>query len=234
MKIGLIGYGKMGQLIEEISDSYQCQVAGKGKIEDIPEDVDVYIDFSHPSSVKKNVLAVLERKKPMVMGTSGWYDSFEEIKNLIIKENTGFIYAHNFSIGVNLFMDIVGQAAALLDNEEEFDVSGLEIHHNQKHDSPSGTAIALVQELLSRFSRKKRVNYERCDGKIDTEVIHFASLRSGYNPGMHQVIFDSPFESIQLTLQSKNRLGYAKGALDAAKWIKDRKGFFNFKEIFAG
>lgn len=232
MKIGLIGYGKMGRLIEEQIKMTDHQIVGKGRLPEIPREADVYIDFSHPESVLSNVLEVCKRGKPLVMGTSGWYGSLLEVKKLVLSHQIGFIYGHNFSKGVNLFLEIIKQASLLFNLHEEFDASALEIHHNQKVDSPSGTAVAISEILLKNLKQKTSVEYDRCQNRIAKNVLHFASLRNGHNPGMHEVIFDSPSETITLNLQTRNRTSYAAGALEAAEWILKKQGFYQYNEVF--
>ncbi len=237
MKIALIGYGKMGQAVEKISPNLGARVvarinsnAQEAEWKGI-ENADVCIDFSHPGAILRNIKKVAQFHKPIVIGTSGWYDQIEIVKALVEEYDLGLIYAQNFSLGMNLFIRIVAEAAKLMDQIDDYDVALSEIHHRGKVDSPSGTAYAIADTLLKNISRKKKINCNINEGKIDAEELHVSSVRIGAVPGTHTVIFDSNWDTITLTHRARNRSVWAHGALEAAKWIQNKKGFFNINDM---
>jgi len=239
MNIGIIGYGKMGKLIESIAlqSGHTIQVIIDPKknhceiSKDTMKNVDVCIDFSHPNAALENIDKITALHIPLVMGTTGWYERLESIKTLVISRQSSLLYSPNFSIGVNLFLKIVEEATGLIDHFDEYDVGGCEIHHRQKADSPSGTAAAIVDILLKGSTRKTTVNYSSFSHPPKPEELHFSSLRTGFNPGMHSVIFDSPVDTITLTHQARSREGFAKGAVQAAEWLKGKTGFFTMNDF---
>lgn len=239
MKILLIGYGKMGRLIEDIAlqkeHSIVAKISQSGPITSLEEhlikDIDVCIDFSTPSAVLENIRTVARYKKNIVVGTTGWYDHLNEVKHLVKENRIGFLYSSNFSIGVHLFKSIVETAAYMINEFEEYDVAGQEMHHNQKSDSPSGTARSLVHLLLEKIKRKTAPVYEMIDRPIAPHELHFPSIRCGSTPGTHSIIFDSPADTITISHQARNREGFARGALAAAEWLENKTGFFTLDDM---
>ncbi len=234
MKIGLIGYGKMGKEIESLLPWKEASITQKFNRTNLLETeklkgIDVAIDFSSPSTVIKNIEICVHTGIPMVIGTTGWNSEIEKIKNLVLTKNTGLIYASNFSIGVNLFFKIIKEASKLIDVYDHYDVSIHEIHHRKKLDSPSGTALTIGEKILSAMSKKKTIN-ARTEG-IKPDELQIASTRVGSVPGTHTVIFDSPEDTIELTHTARNRRGFALGALLAAEWIRNKKGFFTIEDM---
>ena len=193
---------------------------------------DVVIDFSSPEAVLENIKTVSNFGKNMVIGTSGWYDSLDQVRGWVQEANVGLIYGQNFSVGTNIFFKLVAEAARMADKYGNYDVYGLEVHHKGKKDSPSGTALKISEEVMKNFPSKKRLETGRVDGAIEPEVMHFASVRGGRNPGMHQVVFDSEGDQITLEIASHNRKTYAAGALMAAEFIKNKKGMYSFDQLF--
>jgi 4-hydroxy-tetrahydrodipicolinate reductase len=187
--------------------------------------------YENSSSIMNNIKKYAELGKNAVIGTTGWYDHIEEIRKLVETSGIGLIYSSNFSIGVNIFNRIVERAAELFDKFDMYDVAGIEYHHNRKADSPSGTAIGLANILKDGLARKKEIVYKMMDRRIEPHELHFASVRCGSITGKHEIIFDSNADSIQLIHSAKNREGFAAGALEAAKWIHGRKGFFNIDDL---
>ena len=235
MKIAIIGYGKMGHEIERAAKlkgvAVQCIIDPKNPDathksidEKSMQNVDVCIDFTRPDAVLGNINKISKFKKNIVVGTTGWHNNLEEAKETAIKNNIGLIYASNFSIGVNVFFRIIENAAKIMNNLDDYDVFGYELHHNKKLDSPSGTAKSIEQILVSNIKRKKEVP--------------FASVRAGSIPGTHVVGFDSSADTIELKHTARNREGFALGAIMAAEWINGKKGFYNIddmmKEIIGG
>ncbi|HIG98734.1 TPA: 4-hydroxy-tetrahydrodipicolinate reductase [Candidatus Woesearchaeota archaeon] len=246
MKIALIGYGKMGKEVERVArlrGHSVCAVidrvdpgATRKELDSSGsclKEADVVVDFTVPASVSGNIRKVTAAGKSMVVGTTGWYDGMTEAKQLVGQAGTGFIYSSNFSVGVNIFYQIVEAAARLIDRIPEYDVFGYELHHSQKLDSPSGTAKSIAEILLKNISRKKQVQYEKLDRKINPEEIHFASIRSGSIPGTHIVGFDSEADTIELKHAARNRAGFALGAVMAAEWLRGRKGFFTMNDFIS-
>ncbi len=244
MKICLIGYGKMGKEVERVAKlrgHSVCAIVDKsdaGATHNVIDgngsclkDADVVIDFTVPSAVVDNIRRVTAAKKNMVVGTTGWYDGMTEAKQLVGAAGTGFIYSSNFSVGVNVFYRIVEAAARLINKVPEYDAFGYELHHNQKLDSPSGTAKSIAEILLKNIGRKKQAQYDKLDRKINPEELHFASVRAGSIPGTHVVGFDSEADTIELKHTARSRAGFALGAVMAAEWVKGRKGFFTMKDF---
>lgn len=221
MQIALIGYGKMGRLIEKLALSEGHTVCAKlnspqwnpGEL----KNADVCMDFSHPKSAMENIKKAALAGKNVIMGTTGWTDQLDEVKKCVETGQIGFLHSPNFSIGVALFLRIVEEAARLFDTFEEYDIAGWECHHALKADSPSGTAKAILQRLSDKMERKKNPE--------------FSSVRCGNFPGTHSVIFDSPEDTITLTHQARNREGFARGALAAAEWLKGRSGFYTLDDM---
>ncbi len=244
MKIALIGYGKMGKEVERVAkqrghsicatvDTASPDATHKEIDSSCLKDADVVIDFTLPSSVIENIKKVTAARKNMVVGTTGWYDSITEAKQLVGSAGTGFIYSSNFSVGVNIFYRIVEAAAKLVNKVPDYDAFGYELHHNQKVDSPSGTARSIADILVKNISRKKQMQYEKLDRKINPDELHFASIRSGWIPGTHVVGFDSEADTIELKHTARSRAGFALGAVMAAEWVKGRKGFFTMNDFIS-
>ncbi len=235
MNIALIGYGKMGKEIESLAPSKNLLVVKKFDrqnslaIEKL-QSIDVAIDFSSPSCVKKNIELCAGAGIAMVVGTTGWQSELDDVKRIVMKSGIGFIYASNFSIGVNLFFKIVQNATKMVDAFDHYDVSLHEIHHRQKLDSPSGTAITLGEKIIEKWSRKKRISEPR-ENPIPKDVLQITSARVGSVPGTHAVTFDSAEDSIELIHTARNRRGFALGALLAAEWIRDKKGVFTMEDV---
>ena len=246
MKIALIGYGRMGREVERVaklrghvicavidrSDAAATHKEIDGKASCL-KDAEVVIDFTMPAVAIENIRKVTAAKKNMVVGTTGWYDSITQAKQLVGAAGTGFIYSSNFSIGVNIFYRIVEAAAKLVNKVPDYDIFGYELHHNQKLDSPSGTAKSIAEILLKNISRKKQLQYGKLDRKINPEELHFASIRSGWIPGTHIVGFDSEADTIELKHTARSRSGFALGAVMAAEWLTGRKGFFTMNDFIS-
>lgn len=237
MKIALIGYGKMGKEIERLalergdeivaaihskSPPLSAEVAGKA---------DVAIHNASPSSVLGHVRQWSEWGKPLVIGTTGWYSELAAVRTIIERNMTGLVYASNFSIGVNVLFSLVGHAGKLLDKLPGYDAFLHEIHHKEKLDSPSGTALSLADILIRQFRRKTEVLAGAPEGKIKPEQLHIASTRGGNVVGTHRVTFDSAADSIEITHTAKNRAGFALGALLAAAWVRDKAGVFTMEDV---
>ena len=240
IKLAIIGYGKMGKLTESLAPNEGFKVVSiidpiekKNCVSaETLKDADVCIEFTSPETVVSNIREIAKYKKNIVTGTTGWLDKIDEVKKIVSENNTGFLYGSNFSVGVNLFFSIIQKASEIMSNSSEYDPFGLEIHHNQKADSPSGTAKILSDIVLQNIERKNVNLFDKVDRKIKQNEFHFASIRAGNNPGEHVIGFDSDADSITLKHTARNRNGLALGALKAAKWINGKTGFYNFSDIF--
>ncbi|MEO8369458.1 MAG: dihydrodipicolinate reductase C-terminal domain-containing protein [Candidatus Solibacter sp.] len=225
-KLAIVGYGKMGKLIEQLAPEYDFEVVlkldefnnvkGSGFTAANFEGVDVAIEFSIPSAVPENVAGVAALGVPIVVGTTGWLEHLDVVKETVQKHGTGLVWSPNFSIGVNVFFRLVAEAARLLSSEPAYGSWAWEIHHSAKKDAPSGTLLKLVDEM-------KKAGYAR---NIDV-----GSNRAGAIPGTHEIGFDSAADTITLRHSARSREGFARGALKAADWLVGKKGFYEFSEI---
>jgi 4-hydroxy-tetrahydrodipicolinate reductase len=234
MKIAIIGYGKMGREIESAARAQGETIArvfdiGNEATAEALADVDVCIEFSTPDAVLSNIRTAVAAKRDIVIGTTGWHEHLPELKSLV--KDSGLLYSANFSIGMNYFFRIVRRAAELMNRAPQYDPYVHEIHHRQKVDSPSGTALRLGQILLDSIDRKKEILGKPLEGKIGTEVLHISSTRAGVVAGTHTVGFDSEADLIELTHVAKTRQGFALGALTAARWLRGRKGIFTMDDV---
>lgn len=239
MKIALLGYGKMGRMIEEIALNKGHTIVSKlGSSQPLTEQniqhADLCIDFSHPSCVMDHIHMVSHLGKNLVIGTTGWHEHLEQVKTIVNDTGIGFVYAPNFSLGVHLFLKIVEEAALLIDRFEDYDVGVVESHHNKKADSPSGTAKAMAELLLKNIRRKNSIVQDSVQGQIAPHELHMASIRYGSVPGTHSVMFDSAADTITLTHQARSREGFARGAVAAAEWLHGKKGFYTIQDLIAG
>jgi 4-hydroxy-tetrahydrodipicolinate reductase len=241
MNLALIGYGKMGREVEAVAKEKGVTVAkiftlenntgGLGLSKDSLKGVDVCIDFSWPQSVLDNIEAVAECGKNIVVGTTGWYDKIDQIRKLVKEKKIGLLYASNFSLGINIFSQIVMDASHLFERYSEYDVSISEVHHKGKADSPSGTALSLGSIVLQTLKRKSELLTNPSHGEIKPHQLHVTSTRVGCVTGKHAVLFDSDSDSIELVHTAKNRRGFALGAVVAAEWLKGKKGFYTMRDV---
>jgi 4-hydroxy-tetrahydrodipicolinate reductase len=236
MKIALIGYGKMGKMVEKAALSKGHTISAildprKKITNDLLKDAQVCIDFSHPECALDVIQQVVELKKDLVVGTTGWYQHLEQVTGLIKRNQVGLLYSPNFSIGVHLFLELVKEAAVLLNPHEAYDVGIIDAHHSKKADSPSGTAKAIAKTLLDRMTRKKVLLEGNSSVEIPANALQISSLRCGSIPGTHSVIFDSPADSITITHEARSREGFAAGAVTAAQWLHGRKGLYTIEDV---
>lgn len=235
IKIAIIGYGKMGKEIHNLSAAYNCEVTHIFDIdnpvsEEQNYEFDVAVDFSFPDAVIENCRIISNLKKNLVIGTTGWYNDMEKIKELTNKNNTGTIWGSNFSTGMNVMFKISEYAAKLFDKLENYDVFMHEFHHRNKKDSPSGTAIQLANILLNNISRKNHIESDRSSDIIAKDSLHVTSTRGGSIPGTHTIYFDSPEDTIEIKHTARSRTALAAGALMAVGMIHQQKGFYEFSE----
>ena len=238
LKVALIGFGKMGKeinvLCQESGNFEVVSISFKNKNDGLDlegiKKADIAIDFTSPEVVMENIEKVAKLGKNLVIGTTGWYEHLDATRALANKYKIGLIYSPNFSIGVNIFLKVVAFSSRLFSKFSDYDVYGLEVHHRGKLDSPSGTALKISSEIMKNFPAKKSVLNQKANDQIKPEEFHLASLRAGRNPGFHQVVFDSNADGVTLSHQAHNRTGFAKGALIAADFIKNKKGVYTFED----
>lgn len=234
-KIAIIGYGSMGKEVEKIAIANNIKIT---EIFDLERKInvnqnyefDVAIDFSLPDAVFDNMQIIAKLNKNCVIGTTGWFEHFEKIKKLSIDADIGCVYSTNFSIGMNYFFKIIEYSSKLLNKIDGYDIMLNEVHHNRKKDSPSGTANTIADIIINQYSKKDTINPEKIEGQIPSNQLHISSTRVGEIVGFHSIWIDSFADTIELTHRAKNRSGFAIGAIEAAKWIYNKKGFFDFKE----
>jgi 4-hydroxy-tetrahydrodipicolinate reductase len=237
IKLAIVGYGKMGKEIESVLDTGEFELVGKYDIDNpVQENMkvipDVAIEFSTPASVLSNIEFLSSKGINIVCGTTGWYDKLLEVRNIIEKNKAGFIYASNFCVGVNLFFEIVRQAASLFNKFHEYDIAIEEIHHAQKLDRPSGTALKIAELIISGNKHKTSINKNSEIESAPGEYLDISSLRVGKIVGNHKVIIDSEADTITLEHNAKSRRGFAEGALLSARFIYNKKGFYKFEDTF--
>jgi len=234
MKILLIGYGKMGKTIERIAKERGRQIAhiidihNRGDLQHITgKDVDVAIEFTQPESAFDNIYACISNGVPVISGTTGWLDRKPEIEEYCRQKGGAFFYASNFSIGVNIFFKINRFLAQIMKGFAEYDVRIEEIHHTEKKDAPSGTAITLAEDILKHLDRKKRWVKETPNEADDLAI---ASKREKDVPGVHTVSYFSLADDIEIKHTAHSREGFALGAVLAAEWIVGKKGVFTMDD----
>lgn len=235
MKIALLGYGKMGHAIEEIALQRGHQIVCKVSIENMEDrtsdnirKADVAIEFTGPDVAFDNLAFSIDAGVPVVCGSTGWLDRFDEIKKYVQEKNGGLLYASNFSIGVNIFFSLNRKLAELMSRQPEYDVEMKELHHTQKIDAPSGTAITLAEQALERIKRKSRWVNQPSGNASDLTII---SERVDPAPGTHTVKYHSEIDDIEIIHTAHNRKGFATGAVLAAEFMHDKKGIFTMNDV---
>ena len=229
MNIAILGYGKMGKEIEQISTERGHKIIYKIDKDSIIQDlngVDVAINFSTPQSAFKNISNALNNSIPVICGTTGWLDNYNEVVKLSNKTNTSFLYSSNFSLGVNLFFELNKKLASIMKNHNQYKVSIEEIHHIEKLDKPSGTAIKIAEDIFEKSGYKKWSFIED-----EENVIKMTSRRTNNIPGTHVLKYSSEIDSIEIKHTAKNRKGFAMGAVIAAEWIINKKGVFEMEDV---
>ncbi|MFT4153803.1 4-hydroxy-tetrahydrodipicolinate reductase [Parafilimonas sp.] len=235
MKIALIGYGKMGRAIEETArengDDIVLKISSSNKDEFTADNLkyaDAAIEFTNPHSAVENIKKCMDANIPVVCGTTGWLKDLPGIKSYCEQQNGTFLFTSNFSIGVNLFFALNEYLASLMSSHKEYEVSIEEVHHTQKKDAPSGTAITLAEQLLEKIKTKKSWVNDKTNNESELEII---SKRMDDVPGIHTIKYNSPIDYIEITHSAYNRKGFASGALLAAKFIAGKKGIFTMKDV---
>ena len=225
-KLAIVGYGKMGRLIDQLAPEYgfdvklRLDIDNNANFEGLTRDnfrgVDAAVEFSTPAAAIKNIELLARSGVNMVIGTTGWFGEIDRARAAVERAGTGLVWSPNFSVGVSVFVQLVSEAARLLARQPEYGAWAWEIHHVTKKDAPSGTLLALVDGM-------KREGFSK--------PIDVSSSRAGAHPGTHEIGFDSAADSITLRHTARSREGFARGALRAARWVAGKKGFFDFREI---
>ena len=235
MKIALIGYGKMGHAIEEIALQRGHEIVLKVGIENIEDNTienirkaDVAIEFTGPEVAFENVIRVLDAGVPVVSGSTGWLQHFDEAKAHCKKNNGALLYSSNYSVGVNIFFALNKILAGLMAPHKEYEVRMTEIHHTQKKDAPSGTAITLAEGILQSLEQKKQWVNEATNNKADLQII---SERVDPAPGTHIITYTSDIDDIEIKHTAHNRKGFATGAVLAAEFLHNKKGIYSMSDV---
>lgn len=238
MKIALLGYGKMGKAIEAIADERGHTVVvtiddeddWMDKIDDLHE-CDMAVEFSTPATVVGNIMRCFDLDLPVVVGTTGWYDQLESVVHDCEQRGKSLFVASNFSIGMNIVFDLNRRLAQLMNGREEYTVNITETHHVHKLDAPSGTAIALANDIVEELDRKDDWCLVRKGVKVGRDEVPIVSVREGEVPGRHEVVYDSDIDRITLCHEAKSRRGLALGAVLAAEFLEGRKGYYTMTDL---
>jgi 4-hydroxy-tetrahydrodipicolinate reductase len=234
LNIALIGYGKMGKTIHELAEKRGHQVRmiidldQEHSLEDLDSSIDVAIEFTRPEVAYQNIMACLKRSIPVVVGTTGWLDKYDEVKSQCLLERGAFFYASNYSIGVNVLFKLNQYLARIMNHFPEYDIVMEEIHHTQKLDAPSGTAITLAEGILTEI--KKKNNWVNHEAEL-SEDLSIISKRIKDVPGTHTITYRSEVDELEIKHTAHSRQGFATGALIAAEWIKDKTGCFGMSDL---
>jgi 4-hydroxy-tetrahydrodipicolinate reductase len=235
MKIALIGYGKMGKIIESVALSRGHEIVLKIDLENIDaftaeniSTADVAIEFTGPHTAFENVMKCIDFQTPIVCGSTGWLEKLAPVEENCKSKNGSFLYASNFSVGVNIFFEVNKKLAQLMEGQTQYDVSIKEIHHTQKKDAPSGTAISLAEQVIENNSQKIKWQNEASNAANE---LYIESERIDPYPGWHEVKYSSDIDEIKIIHNAHNRNGFALGAVLAAEYIKDKKGIFTMKDV---
>lgn len=229
MKIGLLGYGKMGKTIEKIALQRQHDIVlkvDKDTEHYVLDDVDVAIDFSTPDAAVDNILKCFSHNVPVISGTTGWLEQYDEVLALCKEKEGTFLYASNFSLGVNIFFELNRTLAKLMSKLPEYNITMEETHHTQKLDAPSGTAITLAEDIIANSAY-----HTWTLDKEKPEALHITAKRIENVPGTHEVTYTSAVDTIAINHTAHSREGFALGAVIAAEWIADKKGIFSMKDV---
>ena len=235
-RIAIIGYGSMGKEVESIAKRQGFEITNIFEIDNPVSDAnsyefDVAIDFSFPDTVVNNIKTLCKLKKNIVVGTTGWNNKQDEIKELVENSGVGLVYGSNFSIGMQMFFRIIDHATKLMNKIDGYDIFLHEMHHHRKKDSPSGTANSLIDTILANVDSKTEAITETMHGQILSDQLHVSSTRGGEISGYHKIFIDSFADTIELAHRAKNRSGFALGALSACNWVHGKSGFYNFEQV---
>lgn len=232
MKIALFGYGKMGKEIEQIAlqRGHEIVLKIKGTEEYDISQADIAIDFSVPNAALSNIVSCFRNNVPVISGTTGWLDDFDKAIDVCKENNGSFIYASNFSIGVNIFFELNKQLAKMMNSQKEYSINVEEIHHTKKLDTPSGTAITLAEGIINNTSKRDWQLKER-QTQINDGTIPIEAKRILDVPGTHIISYESQIDSIEIKHTAHNRKGFALGAVIAAEWLNNKIGIYTMKDV---
>jgi len=236
LKIAILGYGSMGKEVEKIANVKNIEITDifdiNNRISPTEKyDFDIAIDFTFPDAVLDNVKILSGMNKNIIIGTTGWDKYFSEVKQLIEQNNIGLVYASNFSLGMQMFMRIVDFASKQIATLTDYDIFMNEIHHRRKKDAPSGTALVLANNIIKNVPSKKDILTNQSEGEISNEKLFVSSTRGGEITGIHSIYIDSLADTIELNHRAKNRSGFATGAVEAAIWLGNKRGIYDFADI---
>ena len=232
MKIALFGYGKMGKEIEQIAlqRGHEIVLKIKGTEEYDISQADIAIDFSVPNAALSNIVSCFRNNVPVISGTTGWLDDFDKAIDVCKENNGSFIYASNFSIGVNIFFELNKQLAKMMNSQKEYSINVEETHHTKKLDTPSGTAITLAEGIINNTSKRDWQLKER-QTQINAGTIPIEAKRILDVPGTHIISYESQIDSIEIKHTAHNRKGFALGAIIAAEWLNNKIGIYTMKDV---
>ena len=230
MKIALFGYGKMGKEIEQIAlqRGHEIVLKIKGTEEYDISQADIAIDFSVPNAALSNIVSCFRNNVPVISGTTGWLDDFDKAIDVCKENNGSFIYASNFSIGVNIFFELNKQLAKMMNSQKEYSINVEEIHHTKKLDTPSGTAITLAEGIINNTSKR---DWQLKETQINDGTIPIEAKRILDVPGTHIISYESQIDSIEIKHTAHNRKGFALGAVIAAEWLNNKIGIYTMKDV---
>jgi 4-hydroxy-tetrahydrodipicolinate reductase len=238
MKIALIGYGKMGKAIEQIALQKGHEIIMAISLDNVHEftldnvkEADVAIEFSTPSTAYYNVMKCIDAGVPVICGSTGWLEKLDEVKKYAVENKVGFIYASNFSVGVNIFFEINSALAEMMNKQKQYDVAVEEIHHTQKLDAPSGTAVTIAEQILEQIDNKSKWVREVASNENELAI---KSIRQDPAPGTHTVSYTSAIDDIEIKHTAHNRIGFASGAVAAAEFVIGKAGVFTMKDVLFG
>ena len=238
MRIALIGFGKMGRTIHDLLPykGISCSniVTRDSDVDKLPfHEIDLFLDFSSPHGLLNRVEAISFHKKPFIIGTTGWEEMREQVFGTIERNKSTLLWAPNFSIGVALHSKVCQYAAQLFSSFPDFDVGIFERHHRQKADHPSGTAYHLSEILLEAFPLKSAALSNLPQGRIEPNQLHVSYQRVGSTPGYHEVLFENATDTVKISHHTSSRAAQAQGALEAALWVYDRRGIYDFMDMLS-
>ncbi len=241
MQVLIVGYGAMGHMIEDILIRRGHIIAGRvdpagiGDATEVTPELlkkaDGVIEFSLAGGLLDNIRKYAEARVPAVIGTTGWEKQREDARQIIREKGSTLLWGNNFSVGANLFFNLVSRAASLINDIEDYDIMVNEYHHKRKKDSPSGTAITTAEKIIANLDRKTVIQTNTLDRAIEEHELHVGSVRGGWIPGIHTVTLDSEADSIEITHNARSRGGFALGAVRAMEWVSGKTGFFSIDDF---
>ncbi len=237
LNIGLIGYGKMGKIIEKLAIKRGHDISMRISSDNnydfnaaTLKEIDVAIEFSTPDSAPENLLKLAKYKIPTICGTTAWLEKYDTVEQAFKDKNGSFIYASNFSVGVNAFFAVNKYLATIMNGLTEYDVKMVESHHISKKDAPSGTAVTLADQIIEKVIRKSTWENQETDNINSIEI---NSVREGDVKGMHSISYVSPIDQIQIKHEAFSREGFALGAIMAAEWLHNKKGIYTMQDVLS-